>query len=375
MKKDKFNILNGLDNSKDKIEEVKVSEEEKEVLKNRMRGLIKEGKGKKSNNKKFRKRIIAASVSAILIGGVVINSESVIASINNMGKKLESYFGKEEDSLKPYKEEVLKVIEDKGIKFSLNELILNDEELVISMTVDYGDFDFSSVDIKEKNVDNVDVYPHTGVSITLDGKEVEVNGVGGSYDYDEDNRVTNIIMYFDMKGANLEKDYNLKIYLETIGMKEGFKSEKRVDGNWTLDTDFSGKKLKDEVEVIDLNEVMDLDEYLYQDYIITEARKTPASVVIKYEEENPHRIRKEGEKFNHLDLIFFDEDGEKLDFISKGGGSDSGFAYEYKGDKEITKVKVVPVVFEERNALLRFLGFPMKERVLEEKSFEINLSK
>ncbi|EGT3617472.1 DUF4179 domain-containing protein [Clostridium perfringens] len=373
MKKDKFRILNGLDNSKDKIDEINLSEGEKNSLKLKMRGIINEDNKLKNRKKKNRNKIIAASVSCIIIGTCILNSENVIASMTSLGKKIESYFGKEEDSLKPYKEEVLKSVEDKGITFSLNELILNDEELVVSMVVDYGGFDFSSIGIKESKEDKVDVYPNMGVGITLDGKKVIVPVSGGEYDYDVDNKLTNIIMNFDMEDADLGKDYKLNINLEQIIMKEGFKEPNIIDGNWSLDTDFSGKKLKDEVEVIKLNKTMDLKEYLYQDYIITEVRKTPASVVVKYEEENTNRIRKEGEKIKHLDLKFFDENGEKLDFISKGGSSDRGFSYEYKGDKELTKVKVVPVVFEERNAFLSFLGFPMKERVLEQKEFTIDL--
>lgn len=352
-----------------------MSKEEKEDLKKRMRGLIKEEGSKKKHNKGFRKRVMATSVSAILLCGLAVNSESVIASMRNFGKNIENYFGKEENSLKPYKDGVLKSVDDKGIEFSLNELILNDEELVVSITIDYNDFDFNSIEIKENKEKNVDVYPGAIASITLDGKEVDVPGCGGSYDYDVENKITNVVLNFDMEGADLSKDYNIKIDIPYMSMKEGFKDAKIVEGNWTLDTGFNGKKLMDEVEVRESDQNIDVDKYLYQDYKITEIRKTPVSTVIKYAEEDPNRVRKEGEKFNHLDLRFFDENGEKLDFISKGGSSDRGFAYEYTGNENLTKVKVVPVVFEERNALFRFFGMSMKEVVLEDKAFEVDLSK
>lgn len=375
MKKDKFRILNGLDNSKDKIDEINLSEGKKNSLKLKMRGIINEDNKLKNLKKKNRNKIIAASVSCIVIGTCLLNSENVIASMTSLGKKIESYFGKEEGALTSYKDEVLKSVKDNGIIFSLNELMLNDEELVVSMVVDYSDFNFESIGIKESKGDKVSVYPNTGIDITLEGEKVNIQGMGGEYDYDEENKLTNVFMNFDMNGADLDKEYNIKINLEQIGVKERFKEEKIVDGNWTLEANFSGKKLKDEVEVIEVNETMELEEYLYQNYILTEVRKTPASVVVKYAGEKPYRIRNKGEKVNILELIFFDENGEKLDFISKGGSSDYGFAYEYKGDKELTKIKVIPVVYEERNALLSFLGMPLKEKTLNEKAFTIDLTK
>lgn len=371
MRNNKFDILNGLDNSNDNIEEVEVSNEEKEALKIKMRTIIRKENKKK---KKIRNKIIAASVSCIMLGSFVLNSESVIASMNNIGKKIESYFGKEEGTLKSYKDEVLKSVEDKGIKFSLNEIMLNDEELVVSMMIDYSNFDFESISIKKNKENKVSVYPNTGIEITLDGEKVNISGMGGEYDYDSENKVTNAFMSFDMNGAELDKDYNIKVNLEQIVVKERFKEEKLVEGNWTLDSNFSGKKLKNEVEVIELNETIELEEYFYQNYILNEVRKTPASIVVKYNQEKPYRIRNKGEKVNILELMFFDENEEKLEFLSRGGSSETGFSYEYKGDKELTKINVIPVVYEERNALLNLLGMPLKEKILNEKAIIIDLT-
>lgn len=373
MKKDKFRILNGLDNSKDKIDEINLSECEKNSLKLKMRGIINEDNKLKNRKKKNRNKIIAASVSCIIIGTCILNSENVIASMTSLGKKIESYFGKEEDSLKPYKEEILKSVEDKGITFSLNELILNDEELVVSMIVDYGDFDFESVGIKESKSDNVSVYPYAGIAITSNGENVDINGMDGSYDYDEENKVSNVIMHFDMTGADLEKDYNIKFNVDDMVLNERFKDEKFVKGNWTLDTDFNGKKLKEKVEVINIDKTMNIEKYEHVDYVLTEIRKTPASTVIKYNYKEPLGIVEEGEKHRYIELEFYDENGEKLDFLSKGGNSEKGFSYEYKGNKDINKIKVVPVLYEERNAFLKFIGMGFKSTKLTEEEFYIDL--
>lgn len=373
MKKDKFRILNGLDNSKDKIDEINLSEVEKNSLKLKMRGIINEDNKLKNIKKKNRNKIIAASVSFIIVGTCILNSENVRASMTSLGKKIESYFGKEEDSLKSYKEEVLKSVEDKGITFSLNELILNDEELVVSMMVDYGDFDFESVGIKESKADNVSVYPYAGIAITSNGQEIDITGMGGSYDYNEENKVSNVIMHFDMTGADLEKDYNIKFNVDDMVLNERFKDEKFVKGNWTLDADFNGKKLKEKVEVINIDKTMNIEKYGHVDYVLTEIRKTPASTVIKYDYKEPSEIIEDGEKHRYIELEFYDENGKKLDFLSKGGSSEKGFSYEYKGNKEFNRIKVVPVLYEERNAFLKFIGMGFKSTRLTEEEFYIDL--
>lgn len=373
MKKDKFRILNDLDNSKDKIDEINLSEVEKNSLKLKMRGIINEDNKLKNIKKKNRNKIIAASVSFIIVGTCILNSENVRASMTSLGKKIESYFGKEEDSLKSYKEEVLKSVEDKGITFSLNELILNDEELVVSMMVDYGDFDFESVGIKESKADNVSVYPYAGIAITSNGQEIDITGMGGSYDYNEENKVSNVIMHFDMTGADLEKDYNIKFNVDDMVLNERFKDEKFVKGNWTLDADFNGKKLKEKVEVINIDKTMNIEKYGHVDYVLTEMRKTPASTVIKYDYKEPSEIIEDGEKHRYIELEFYDENGKKLDFLSKGGSSEKGFSYEYKGNKEFNRIKVVPVLYEERNAFLKFIGMGFKSTRLTEEEFYIDL--
>ncbi|ELC8443843.1 DUF4179 domain-containing protein [Clostridium perfringens] len=375
MKKNKFKILNGLDNSKDKIEEITPSQEEKDSLKLKVRELIKEENKSKSINRKSRNKIIAASLSFVLIGSLVLNSESVIASMTSLGKKIESYFGKEEDSLKPYKEEVLKSVEDKGITFSLNELILNDEELVVSMMVDYGDFDFESVGIKGSKANKVSVCPNTFATITSsNGINFNISGMGASYDYEHENKITNMIMYFDMTGAELDKDYNLRISLEDMLLDQYILGEdKQIEGNWSLDVDFNGKKLKDELEIIKIDETIEFEKYGYMDWELKEVRKTPASIVVKLNNKESTDFINSEDKYRYVDFEFYDENGEKIDFISKGGNSEKELTYEYKGEKEFNKIKVVPVLYEERNSLFKLIGMHFKSRRLNEEEFYIDL--
>lgn len=63
--------------------------------------------------------------------------------MNNIGRKIENFLYKEEDSFEKYKKDILEVSEDKGIKFMLHEVMLDDEELYISASVDYNKFDRS----------------------------------------------------------------------------------------------------------------------------------------------------------------------------------------------------------------------------------------
>lgn len=375
MKKNKFKILNGLDNSKDRIEEITPSQEEKDSLKLKVRELIKEENNSKYIKRKSRNKIIVASLSCVLIGSLVLNSESVIASMTSLGKKIESYFGREDDSLRPYKDEVLKSVEDKGITFSLNELILNDEELVVSMMVDYGDFDFESVGIKENKANKVSVCPNTFTTITSsNGINFNTSGMGASYDYEHENEITNMIMYFDMTGVDLDKDYNLRVSLEDMLLDQYILGEdKHIEGNWSLDVDFNGKKLKDKLEIIKIDKTMNFEKYGYMDWILKEVRKTPASIVVKLNSKESTDFINNEDKHRYIDFEFYYENGEKIDFISKGGNSEKGLSYEYRGEKEVNKIKVVPVLYEERNSFFKLIGMHFKSRKLNEEEFYINL--
>lgn len=163
--KNEFNMLNDIKNEVDNIEEVLLTEDEKKKMTSRV--IKKLNKPRKKAN---RKAVIAASLAVALTGVFALTNEDVIAQINSVGRRIESFFEKEDDSFEKYKKDIIQVVEDKGIKFMLHEAMVDDEELYISASVDYNDVDKSQLKTKYKGP--LEIIPSKGepkIQIYLNG--------------------------------------------------------------------------------------------------------------------------------------------------------------------------------------------------------------
>ena len=228
--KNEFDLLNDVKNDIDNIEEIILSDEEKKKISNRTIRKI-----KKSNKNFNRKTIIAASLALALAGSLIITNENVLAQINNMGRKIESFLRAEDDSFKKYKKDILQVSEDKGIKFMLNEVLLDDEELYISASVDYKEFDRSM--LKTKYDGDLKIIPSAAdpkFEIWLNNEKLDVSGAGGSYKYNDDGTV-DMLLNLDMNNVDLNAIYDIKLEITEMETQPAKRDHELIQGNWLLE--------------------------------------------------------------------------------------------------------------------------------------------
>lgn len=94
---------------------------------------------RKKNEKRKKYKIVAATVSLALIGGVAIESETVKASINKISSVIKESFGKSNEQLNSVAM-INKSVEDNGIKVSINEALIDGNNLIVVTEIDYSNF-------------------------------------------------------------------------------------------------------------------------------------------------------------------------------------------------------------------------------------------
>lgn len=352
--KNEFDLLNDIKVDVDDIQEIELSKEEKSRISNRVQNKVKK-------TKKINRNVVAvATLLFVLSGSIVLNNETVIAKVSKIGRQIESFFDKEEESLRVYKNQILKEAEDKGIKFMLHEAILDDEELYISASIDYNDFDKSI--LKSKYDGDPKIIPYQAqpkFEIYLNGESVDISGAGGSYEYNADNTV-DILLTADMENSKLDEIYDVKLSIDNMEAQLGVNKNENIEGKWNIDFQMNGKEMLDEIKVIDINKQIEL-EYK-KDKISIDAnqmRITPASMRFKYE----YKGVKAGDM--SLEFEFVDENNNEIEFISQGG-NETGFSYKYMIGRDITKVKAIPVIRE-----FNLLGDKVEK--FEDKAIEIEI--
>lgn len=163
--KNKYELFNKIDIKDDYYETYTLSENEKENLFN---NLIKDIKIEKETNKKSYKKVAVASILCLSISTVILSNDKVWALVENIGKQIESYLGKEENEYSGYKVQVDKTCEDKGIKLGLHEVLLDDGNILLSMNLDYSNFDESTL---EKGLYLNKHYYLPNATVYMDGKK------------------------------------------------------------------------------------------------------------------------------------------------------------------------------------------------------------
>lgn len=324
--RNEFDVLNRMKNVEE-FEEVKISTEEKKKILGRL-----EGKVKMKNNKKI---IAAAMVGFALVGTIGLTNENVLASVNNIGKTIESFFDKNEEVLKIYKEDILREVEDKGIKLMLHEVAIDDSEILISASVDYSKFNNEEFGIKNGADTKIIPFQMVEYAITQNGKNVMGSHSGGQYQYNE-NKTVDMLLSVGIADVDNKGDYEINLSVNKMLAQLGFFKEVEIEGNWNIDFVVNGDEIKADMLVHDINEEINIqNDGIDYKINLEELRVTPLSMRLHY---NYNRIS-EGNKGVVLKVL--DENGKEVDFIS-GGGNDEGSLYRYIIDREIKEITIIP---------------------------------
>ena len=261
----------------DKFDNIEVPEEVDSFIKNGIK------KAEKIKKKRKVQKVVVASITLVLCCGVLIN-DTTWALVDSITKKIENYFGANNDEFEQYKADIGKSAFDKNITMTLKEAMLEDSQLILNMNLDFSKLDKGynitnyMPQIKEVYLDGKKFLPSStmqefGISEDESINEIEKRGnidfltrleVVSADAYDEDNRV--------LENLDKDKDYNVKIVfgkIETMKMDVDKNFGKSITGNWefnfTINTKEMAKKIKvynidEEIEIKDKNKkIIDID--------------------------------------------------------------------------------------------------------------------
>ncbi|WP_343101111.1 DUF4179 domain-containing protein [Romboutsia sp. MSSM.1001216sp_RTP31141st1_G3_RTP31141_220114] len=349
---DKYKVLNNEKIQFDRYDEVKTDNEK---MKNIMKSKLK-------SRKQVNKKLIAASISATLIlGSVALTNETTWAYIDRLVNHIESFLDRDYGEFEKYKFEGNQSIEDNGLVLNLGDVMLDDRQLIISLSMDYTNFNF-----KEHGINKKDFIPDIPI-VTIG--DMSFPGQGGgimqrdlraenkkeflytvnltSIDTDGDGLVDTDFEILD----NLEKnkDYNLKIKFKDFDIGES-KTEKgrllsKSFGNWEFNTTINSSNISSDLKIVDINKVIDIGKGVK--FKIDQVRISPTSVNIK--------TQLEGDESNvtslihNADVFVKDESGNRLFGGGIGNSNGNGIYHNFEREGSEKKITIIPVIYSENN--------------------------
>lgn len=372
--KNKYELFNKIDIKDDYYETYTLSENEKENLFN---NLIKDIKIEKETNKKSYKKVAVASILCLSISTVILSNDKVWALVENIGKQIESYLGKEENEYSGYKVQVDKTCEDKGIKLGLHEVLLDDGNILLSMNLDYSNFDESTL---EKGLYLNKHYYLPNATVYMDGKKFVETGGATTYegeknknqdflislnleriDTDNDGRA-DITDYQILDNIDTNKDYNIKVVFDEVGVQKNgliprvIKDEfEFIKGNWEFEFNVNGAKIMGETKVYDINKEINIDDEDFKALInIKQLRVSPISVKLTY----TTKMGKEYDFENRdIEIELLDQNGNYISVGAGGGGNEEETYMEMQlegnleNNEELESIKILPYqYYREKNS-------------------------
>ncbi|MCR1950519.1 DUF4179 domain-containing protein [Clostridium sp. DSM 100503] len=257
MKSD-YELLNEVKVDFNKYDNIEIDDLERRKIKKRLKGKIK-------NKKKSTKKIIIAASVILIVGTIGIKIIPVQATIEQLGNKLEEFFGMSNNkAYNDYKIVIGSSIEDKKITFTLNELLIKKDKAIINVKVDNRKF---------KSQQAITIFP----DIYVDGEKVSEGG-STSLNYNEDGTYE-MLHIVNIKDVDIDKD--LKIDIEYLGGEyKQYGIERGLNGNWAFSINYNGEKIARDTKKIYINKDINIgNEYSYN---INSIVISPVDVILKY---------------------------------------------------------------------------------------------
>ncbi|EGT3616805.1 DUF4179 domain-containing protein [Clostridium perfringens] len=293
---------------------------------------IKKGLNKKINIKKGfkKKRIIAASTVAVL-GFTLLNTNVgvyALDSIGTMAYNISEALGIDRE-LNDYKTVVDQVKVKNGISVKLDEVILNNDELIVSYIA-------KSDEKITKEYGTINLFG----SIWINGKSIELSASGSSEKID-DNTVRCMTTY-DLGDKNFKGDIDVKIkfYSAMISGTENEKVNKdeeiipkEVRGPWTFKFKTNGNELSIKTNEFVLDNSFDLPNG--QKVTLDKMTRNDIGCKIYYSKgEVP-----EGEEYRSYDMLLkgIDNNGKEVSFYLSKGSNEGGILVEDNLNRNINK--------------------------------------
>lgn len=306
--KELFEKLNDEKINFEEFEEHSLSKIEKRAIKKRL--------SKKLKSRHWMPvKTFSAVASLALISVVTMSSNFALADIPIIGEKLEAFVYSQTDTLTDYKTIIGDSVVDHDVKVTLNEVILDEGQLLISSTFHTK---LEGDDLAYNWYSDIDIY--------IDGQKIQLGGGGGPQEITE-----SYINYFwaaDIGHIDLQDERSIRIVFNDLRRSD---SSEKIDGKWTFKFNASGENLLANSKKIPLQHSFTLENG--QTIELEEITLTPVSSKLNYI------------MYNIYDDVYFkieDENGIEIQETSAqyGGFENYNRFAAIKG----SKIKIIPVL-------------------------------
>lgn len=312
---DEYTLLNNIevDLSQYKIEEVD------EVEKNRLMKNF-----KKANNKKtfWNKKKIGVAAALFLAINLGLNGEQVLAAAQDFRNSIVSWLGIESSGEK-YVEKIGETLNINGKEITLNEFFTDNSRIIINFNINEG--------VNDAYSKRLTLIP----DIYVNGKKVERSSdyVGVSVGAaDEKNTHSNVILEVNTEKLSVSNKEEVKLVFSSLAKDIGATNEEL-----TYSFSYDSSSYNKDSKVIDVEKAITSGENKLS---INNVIVTPDRVVISGESKGFSLW----ENANNIDCFYdvLDENNEVLPLKEEIGKG----AYFYKGDRDISTLKIVPYSFD-----------------------------
>ncbi|GAF63433.1 hypothetical protein BTS2_0324 [Bacillus sp. TS-2] len=303
-----------------------------------------QGKKRRKVRESVQRSLLAVSGLCLILLASGFLSTGMAAALSNLpiiGSALEEFVYSKEHSLKDYKTVIGESVEDNGMSVTLNEVILDEGQLLISSTFHT---ELSDEDLVYTWFSDIEVY--------LNGSEITTLGGGGG-----PNEITNsYVDYFwtnDIPNVKMDDEQQIKIVFHNL---ERFDSKKVIEGEWSFSFTASGEKLMENREIISIDK-----QFMIEDGQLVNVGDlvlTPVSTRLNYSMENVT---------NDVNFRLEDQNGIELQELSAQSMGDSNYNRFLALDSHVTKLKVIPYIIN------RAKGADYHEKILDDEIFEIEV--
>ncbi|WP_338753179.1 DUF4179 domain-containing protein [Bacillus sp. FJAT-52991] len=378
-----YDLLNETKINVDEYEEVELSRAEKDRLLHTLQ------KNVQPRKKKPRKGFIAAAVALAVMSPFMLSNEHVWASLSKAGKQIEQFFNKPDNQFTGYKQKVEQVATDQNVAVTLNELMLDDGQVLLSLNVNAEQLDTKALGAGEDSpirpgeliIKIGDMtFANSSHSIQLEDQKTEDGSWNYLYTFDLNsidtdgdgiNDKDNFQILDDY--MNADKDYDVNIAFNTMeyekksGVHSGKYSDSfgQIKGNWAFQTTVNGGNIKSDTDVYYVDKEINIKEKDVEGILkIEEVRVSPVSLKVHYTFE----YTKGNQMETNIDLRVEDEKGRLLTGSGTGGGTDtlSTMDIDIPLEDDIKQIKITPSLFDyERES----------SKDLKDQAFEVKLDK
>ncbi|MGG7098799.1 DUF4179 domain-containing protein [Clostridium sardiniense] len=234
MKKDIYEILNDSNIGIDNYIKYELNDIEKKKMKNNFRKSIK-------NKKSIKKLPIAIAISLLLTTALVTTNlgSEILVSATIATSNISSYLGLNKN-LDKYSTIINKYISKNGVTISLNDVILNNNELIVSSTIQSSKGDATNEGFHEYS------------KIFINGKRIKSGSTGSSKAIDTSTMAS--ITNYILPDIDLSKEIDIKIIYSDVLV-----GNKPIYGPWIFEFKANGSDLSKDTKRIALNNSFSLD--------------------------------------------------------------------------------------------------------------------